>query len=153
MIWWPRATDSYRLAGTVRRKPDRLPQLLGAQSEGKQLACKNGIMSVAVVNRMLVITGQPTVVHAATNMGLFTYREDGNDCWKKHTAGLPASGNAIDLVIDPFRNAIYVAFSGQGIFKLTPGQPWIKINYAQLKMRWRPESPLWTKVGLTPKTV
>ena len=32
---------------------------------------------------------------------------------------LPVSGNAIDLVVDPYQGALYVAFSSQGIFKST----------------------------------
>jgi photosystem II stability/assembly factor-like uncharacterized protein len=80
-------------------------------------ACQNAAMSQAVVNRMLVRPGIPTVLVAASNMGLFTYREDGTDCWVRPLKGLPASGNAIDLVVDTFEGSLYVAYSGQGIFR------------------------------------
>lgn len=79
--------------------------------------CQNEAMSQAVVNRMLVRPGIPTMVFAASNMGLFSYRDDGSDCWRRLTQGLPGSGNAIDLVVDNFEGSLYVAFSGQGIFR------------------------------------
>jgi len=68
---------------------------------------------------MIVIPGRPAVVFAATDRGLFSYKEDGRDCWTKLTLGLPVSGNAIDFVVDPYQGALYVAFSSQGIFKST----------------------------------
>jgi hypothetical protein len=74
-------------------------------------------MSQATVNRMLVRQGLPTQVLAATNMGLFTYRDDGSDCWIRVTQGLPPSGNAIDLVVDHFAGIFYVAYSGIGLFR------------------------------------
>jgi len=80
-------------------------------------ACQNSAMSQATVNRMLVRPGTPTIVYAASNMGLFSYRDDGSDCWKRMTQGLPGSGNAIDLVVDTFEGSFYVAFSGIGIFR------------------------------------
>ena len=83
-----------------------------------QTACQNAAMSQAIVNRILVIPGRPTMVFAATNMGLFSYPESGSDCWTQLTIGLPFA-NAIDLVVDPFQGALYVAFWGLGIFKLT----------------------------------
>jgi len=81
--------------------------------------CANGAIGQAVVNRLLAVAGAPTAVLAATNTGLFRYLEDGNDCWTRLSTGLPPSGNAIDLVEDPFQGALYVAFGSQGIFKST----------------------------------
>jgi hypothetical protein len=79
--------------------------------------CQNAAMSQATVNRMLVRQGLPTQVLAATNAGLYTYREDGSDCWARVTQGLPLSGNAIDLVVDHFAGIFYIAYSGIGIFR------------------------------------
>ena len=79
--------------------------------------CQNEAMSQATVNRLLVRPGIPTVVFAASNMGLFSYRDDGSECWVRLTQGLPGSGNAIDLVVNNFQGSLYVAFSGQGIFR------------------------------------
>jgi hypothetical protein len=80
-------------------------------------ACANGAMSQATVNRMLVRQGLPTQVIAATSAGLYTYREDGSDCWVQLMQGLPASGNAIDMVVDPFAGSFYAAYRGIGIFR------------------------------------
>jgi hypothetical protein len=95
-----------------------------------QAGCRNKAISGTVVNRILVIPGQPSVVYAATDLGLFSYREDNNDCWKQLTNGLPSSGNAIDLVMDPFHGAFYVAFFSQGIFKSDDplAGPWSKLG-------------------------
>lgn len=94
-----------------------------------QAQCENGAMSMATVNRMLVVPGRPTVVFAATNAGLFSYLDNGNDCWKRVTNGLPTSGNAIDLVADPYHATLYVAFHSQGIFRSTDlsGGQWTKL--------------------------
>jgi hypothetical protein len=56
-------------------------------------------------------------VIAATSAGLYSYREDGSDCWVQLMQGLPGSGNAIDLVVDPFGGSFYAAYSGIGIFR------------------------------------
>jgi hypothetical protein len=95
-----------------------------------QIGCGNAAMSAATVNRLVAATGQPTVVFAATNLGVFSYRDDSNDCWKRLTSGLPPSGNAIDLALDRFRGALYVAFFSQGIFKSNDplGQSWSKLT-------------------------
>jgi photosystem II stability/assembly factor-like uncharacterized protein len=79
--------------------------------------CQNAAMSQSTVNRMLVRQGLPTQVLAATNTGLYTYREDGSDCWIRVTQGLPFSGNAIDLAVDHFAGVFYTAYSGIGIFR------------------------------------
>ncbi len=111
--------------------------------------CGNFAMGSATVNKILVIPGgpplvvaqrnkvafpppitrgRPTQVLAATNMGLFVYREDGSDCWTPLTNGLPVSGNAVDLVADPYQSVLYIAFDSQGIFKSTD------LNGTQWKM-------------------
>jgi hypothetical protein len=82
-----------------------------------QPGCENGAVGQAVVNRLLVVPGRPTRVLAATDVGLFSYPEDGTDCWRRLTNGLPISGNAIDLVADPYKSALYLAMRSQGIFK------------------------------------
>lgn len=82
-----------------------------------QAGCENGAIEQTTVNRILVVPGRPAVVYAATNAGLFNYRENATDCWKRLTYGMPMSGRAIDLVADPYRGALYVAFHSQGIFK------------------------------------
>lgn len=94
-----------------------------------QSGCRNAAMSQAVVNRILVVTRRPALVYAATNMGVFSYLEDGADCWRGGAKGLPASGNAIDLVADPYQAALYVAFRSQGIFKSENlgADPWRKL--------------------------
>ena len=91
--------------------------------------CANAAMSATIVYRMLVVPGQPTVVHAATNMGFFSYRENGSDCWRLISRGLIA-GIATDLVADPFEKKLYVAFWSQGIFKSTDlsGSQWSKLG-------------------------
>ena len=66
-----------------------------------QSGCQNGAMSRTVVNRLLVVPGRPAVLFSATNLGLFGYADTGSDCWRLPGAGLPPSGNAIDLVADP----------------------------------------------------
>lgn len=95
----------------------------------QQSRCSNGPMSRATVNRIVVISGNPAVVLAATNIGLAGYKEDGNDCWNILGSGLPA-GNASDLTVDTFRSVFYVALSGQGIFRSADplGQPWTKLT-------------------------
>ncbi len=96
----------------------------------KRAGCQNEAMSQAVVNRILVRPGIPTMVFAATNIGLFSYRDDGSDCWRQLTQGLPGFGNAIDLVVDNFEGSLYVAFSGQGIFRSqsTNTTAWTKLT-------------------------
>jgi photosystem II stability/assembly factor-like uncharacterized protein len=95
--------------------------------------CENGTMSQRTVNRLLVVPrpGRPTIVYAATNFGLFRYRENGRDCWRRLTNGLPPFfGNAIDLVADPYQGALYVAYSGLGVFKSTDlsGAQWAMLG-------------------------
>ncbi|HEU4931660.1 MAG TPA: hypothetical protein VFT48_06245 [Pyrinomonadaceae bacterium] len=96
----------------------------------QQTGCSNGPMSRATVNKIVVISLNPALVLAATDVGLATYREDGTDCWKLLRNGLPTSGNAFDLAVDNFRNVFYVAFSGNGIFRSTDPltQPWTKLT-------------------------
>jgi len=101
------------------RSPDGRATWAATGLNANQTGCQNGAIGQGVVNRMIVIPGRPAVVFAATNMGLFSYKEDGRDCWTKLTLGLPVSGNAIDFVVDPYQGALYVAFSSQGIFKST----------------------------------
>jgi hypothetical protein len=102
-------------------------------ADPNQAGCENGAVGQATVNRLLVIPGSPTVVLAATDAGLYSYAEGsltthplpdvrppifyGSDCWLRVGNGLPASGNAIDLVADPFQHSLYVAFWSIGIFK------------------------------------
>ncbi|MET0168453.1 MAG: hypothetical protein ABW318_26110, partial [Vicinamibacterales bacterium] len=90
-----------------------------------QAGCQNGAVGQSTINRILVIPARPTTVLAATNVGLFSYTENGSDCWLRLTNGLPQSGNAIDLIADPYQGNLYVAFRSNGIFKskdLTGGQ-------------------------------
>jgi len=90
--------------------------------------CQNEAMSQAVVNRILVRPGTPTLVFAATNIGVFRYRDDGSDCWSLPIKGL-ASGNATDLVVDSFQGLLYAAISGQGIFRslASDGAAWTQL--------------------------
>jgi|GEM_PF-560712 len=90
----------------------------------------NGTMSNARVNKIIVRPGAPTEVFAATTAGLFKYKEDGADCWKRLTDGLPASGSAIDLVRDTVGGDFYVAFDSTGIFKTTDttGEKWKQLT-------------------------
>jgi hypothetical protein len=90
--------------------------------------CDNTPMSQTIVNKLLVYPGAPATVYAATNVGLFSYREDGSDCWK-YGPSLPFR-NASDMVSDNFQGAIYAAFSGLGIYKLdvAAGGPWKKLT-------------------------
>ncbi len=86
-------------------------------ADPNQAGCENGAVGQATVNRVLVIPGRRTVVLAGTDAGLYSYEERGSDCWIRLTNGLPVSGNAIDLVADPFQRNLYVAFRTIGIFK------------------------------------
>ena len=92
-------------------------------------SCQNALMSQALVNRIIVRSGDPTVVYAATNMGLFYYKEDGNDCWQQSSEGL-AAGNVIDLAVDNLRGVFYAAVWGVGIFRSSDpiAQPWTKLT-------------------------
>lgn len=96
----------------------------------QQSGCSNAVMSGAVVKRIVVVRGRPSVVFAATNRGLFRYTEDGSDCWTKIMSGLPAL-DATDLAMDPYRGLLYVALRGDGIYKSTDatGLTWIKASY------------------------
>ena len=101
----------------VFRSTDGGSSWLPTGADPNKAGCQNGAIGQATVNRMLVVPGRRTAVLAATNVGLFSYAEDGNDCWQRLANGLPQSGNASDLVVDPFLNNLYVAFSSSGIFK------------------------------------
>jgi photosystem II stability/assembly factor-like uncharacterized protein len=99
----------------------------------------NDAMSQSVVNK-IVIGSDPvnSMVFAATNRGLFRYIEDGSSgCWVQLTNGLPSSGigNAIDMVMDPVRKILYVAFSGKGIFKAIDrlGDTWKEVTPPTIK--------------------
>lgn len=94
-----------------------------------QNGCLNSLMARAQVNRMIVTTSNPTVVFAATNLGVFKYVEDGSDCWVRLRTGLPGS-NVSDITWDPYRRVIYAAFTSVGIFKSTDitGQSWTQVN-------------------------
>lgn len=81
-----------------------------------QSACDNQSMAVATVNRLIVVPGQPTKVFASTDQGLFSYREDGSDCWQFLSSGVPF-GRSSDLVMDPYNRALYAAFPAHGLFK------------------------------------
>jgi hypothetical protein len=76
-------------------------------------------MSISVVNRIVIVPGRQSTVFAATNSGLYRYREDGSDCWQFLMNGLPQTGRLVvdDLVADPYRGALYAAYPAQGIFK------------------------------------
>jgi len=118
--------------------------------------CDNGAIDVSVVNRLVVIPGgqiivppiaaaeaakkiivpglptQPDRVFAATTSGLFVYLENGSDCWKRLTDanGLPKNGGAVDLIVDPYKNVLYVSFFSIGIFKSTDltGTQWKQLT-------------------------
>jgi photosystem II stability/assembly factor-like uncharacterized protein len=92
--------------------------------------CDNGAVSQAVVSRIVVRPGSPTAIFAATNVGLFRYLEDGSDCWKRLTEGLPTSGIVIDLVRDALQGTLYTAIWGQGIYKTTDpaNERWVKLT-------------------------
>jgi hypothetical protein len=87
---------------------------LGAAPD--QSGCANGSMGVATVYRLVVVPGSTTTLLAATDMGLFRYREDASDCWQSLSSGVPAAW-ASDLVMDSFHGALYAAFPGSGLFK------------------------------------
>jgi hypothetical protein len=78
----------------VFRSPDGGATWAATGLNANQTGCQNGAIGQGVVNRMIVIPGRPAVVFADTDMGLFSYKEDGRDCWTKLTLGLPVSGNA-----------------------------------------------------------
>jgi photosystem II stability/assembly factor-like uncharacterized protein len=85
-----------------------------------QASCQNSAMSQRVVNRIAVRRGTPALVYAATDLGLYQYAEDGSDCWRPLSTGLPSSSKVIDLAIDPASN-LYAAIWSEGIFKRTDG--------------------------------
>jgi photosystem II stability/assembly factor-like uncharacterized protein len=85
-----------------------------------QASCQNSAMSQRVVNRIAVRRGTPALVYAATDLGLYQYTEDGSDCWRPLSTGLPSSSKVIDLAIDPASN-LYAAIWSEGIFKSTDG--------------------------------
>ena len=111
--------------------------------------CGNFAIGNATVNRFLIIPGTPPPVIeaakvkppdvrpgraaqilAATNFGLFSYKEDGSDCWTRLTNGLPTFGNAVDLAADPYQRVLYTSFQSQGIFRSTDlsGTQWKKLT-------------------------
>ncbi len=65
-----------------------LQRVANAQKAG----CSNAAIGISVVNRIVVIPGRQSTVFAATNSGLYRYREDGSDCWANLMNGLPQSG-------------------------------------------------------------
>ena len=73
-------------------------------------------MGTTTVYRIIIVPGAVTTLFAATNIGLFRYQEDGQDCWQSLSGGLPSSWSS-DLVIDPFHKALYAAFPGTGLYK------------------------------------
>ena len=91
--------------------------------------CSNTMMSQVTVNKLLVYPGSPAMVYAATDGGLFTYADDGTDCWKYLNNGTPV-GNAIDMVADLPHGAIYAAFWNLGIYKMdvVSGSHWTKLT-------------------------
>lgn len=91
--------------------------------------CDNALMSTATVNKLLVYAATPSIVYAATSSGVFNYKDDGGDCWKRMATGMP-SGNAIDLAADFNHGALYAALWSQGIYKfdLPSGGPWQKLT-------------------------
>ncbi|HSR93022.1 MAG TPA: hypothetical protein VLK88_17080, partial [Gemmatimonadales bacterium] len=88
--------------------------------------CDNTAMSTATVNKLLVYPATPAIVYAATDAGVFSYIDDGSDCWKRLGSSLPFGGKAIDLTADFYHGALYAALSFQGIYKydLPSGGPW-----------------------------
>ena len=92
--------------------------------------CSNFAIGASVVNRIVVVPGRLSSVFAATNSGVYRYREDGTDCWILLTNGIAQSGTAIDIVGDPYQGALYAAFWSQGIYKSTDlsGNQWQKMT-------------------------
>lgn len=67
--------------------------------------------------RICINPSTPTILFAATDVGLYRSTDGGNN-WKKMT-GVPSQGTT-DVVIDPsVPNTVYAAFWGQGIYKTT----------------------------------
>jgi hypothetical protein len=92
--------------------------------------CANGLMSQSVVNRITIRQANTIDVFAATNSGLFKYSEDGRDCWRLVTDGIPTNVNVSDLVSDRFQGTLYAAVASQGIFKTTDaaGEQWRQLT-------------------------
>ena len=88
--------------------------------------CDNAAMSAATVNRLVVYPAMPAIVYAAATGGVFSYKDDGSDCWKRMAPGLPSGGNAVDMAADFYHGALYAAVFGKGLFKydLPSGGPW-----------------------------
>jgi hypothetical protein len=71
------------------------------------------------------VPGTPATIYAATDAGLFSYLEDGTDCWNPVTdrnSMLPTSGASYvsDLIIDS-SGVLYAGVSGEGIFSSVGG--------------------------------
>lgn len=81
--------------------------------------CWNAAIGMSVVNRIVIVPGRQSTIFAATNTGVYRYREDGSDCWVLLTNGLPQFGRLVvsDMVADPYQGALYAAYPSQGIFK------------------------------------
>lgn len=69
--------------------------------------------------RILVTSGTPNQIFAATSSGLFR-SSDGGGTWTKLTSGLPTTASCTDVVMDPTTPAtLYAAFWQRGIYKTT----------------------------------
>lgn len=116
----------------VFRSTDGGSTWIATGADPNKVGCANGAIGQAVVNRVVAVPGRQSVIFAATGIGVFRYREDGNDCWIALALanGLPQSGTAIDMVADPYQGALYVAFWGQGIFKSNSlnGNQWQRLG-------------------------
>lgn len=88
-------------------------------ANAQKAGCSNAAIGLSVVNRIVIIPGRQSTVFAATNSGLYRYREDGSDCWANLMNGLPQSGRPLvnDIIADPYEGALYAAYPAQGIFK------------------------------------
>ena len=87
-------------------------------SDPRRSACpSNARMSEATAFRLVVSSGNPTVVYAATDLGVFRYVENDTDCWTRFNT-LPEK-KATDIISDDYRRNLYVVFPGDGIFKAT----------------------------------
>jgi hypothetical protein len=111
------ATCCFAGAGLgVFRSADGGSSWVPTGADPNKIGCSNGAIGRSVVNRIVVVPGRQTSVFGATNSGVYRYREDGTDCWVFLMNGIP-SGNAIDMVADPYQSALYVGFWSQGVFK------------------------------------
>jgi hypothetical protein len=88
-------------------------------ADALKAGCSNFAIGTSVVNRIVIVPGRQSTIFAATNTGVFRYREDDSDCWVFLMNGLPQSGRLVvsDMVADPYQGALYAAYPSQGIFK------------------------------------